>query len=152
MSLALTQHVSRALITAVCLLVGPRTCLVLSHSACLVLGHSSRGGGGTWCWVTDLVSCLDTAAVTGGEPPPDPPRSRPLVLGHRFSLVLGHSSRAGGGNPPPGPPPSTTPPGAGSQILSRAETQQPCRGGETPPGPLLEHAPWYWVTDVFTYF
>ena len=111
--------------------------LVLGHRFCLVLGHSSRAGRGNpprtplehtpWCWVTDFISCLDTAAVPG-TPPRTPPRAHPWVLGHRFCLVLGHSSRAG--KPLSDPPPST-PLGAGSQILSRAWTQQPCR--ETPP-------------------
>ena len=111
--------------------------LVLGHRFCLVLGHSSRAGRGNpprtplehtpWCWVTDFISCLDTAAVPG-TPPKTPPRAHPWVLGHRFCLVLGHSSRAG--KPLSDPPPST-PLGAGSQILSRAWTQQPCR--ETPP-------------------
>ena len=73
--------------------------------------------------VTVPVSCLDTAAIPGEKPPqtpplehrlfaqsqylsrawtqkPPPPRARPLVLGHRFCLVLGHSRRAGGGHPP----------------------------------------------------
>ena len=56
------------------------------------------------CLVTVPVSRLDTAAVSGGEiPPGPPPRAHPLVLGHRFCLVLGHSSGAGRGNPPPDP-------------------------------------------------
>ena len=50
------------------------------------------------CLVTVPVSCLDTAAVPGGRNPSGyPPRARPLVLGHRFCLVLGHSSRDGKG-------------------------------------------------------
>ena len=135
----------------------PRAPIV--QSTCLVLGHSSRSrartqqpcwGGGTppdrpfehapWCWVTDFVSCLDTADVPAGEPPP---RTAPLkhrlftvpvsCLDTAAGLVLGHSSRAGGGKPPRTAP-SSTPLGPGSQILSRAWTQQTCRGG-TPPDP-----------------
>ena len=56
------------------------------------------------CRVPDIVWCLDTAAVSGGGS-----RARPLVLGPRYSLVLGHSSRAGGGGTPPDPPPRARP-------------------------------------------
>ena len=45
------------------------------------------------CLATVPVSCLDTAAVPGGGTFPRPhSRPRPLVLGHRLCLVLGHSS------------------------------------------------------------
>ena len=103
------------------------SCLRSHSSTCLVLGHSSRAAEGSptrnppprapvVCLVTVPVSCLYTAAVLGrGDPPRTPPRARPLVLGHRFCLGLGHSSRAGR-ETPPGPPPSSTPPRAGSQI------------------------------------
>ena len=69
-------------------------------------------------WNDHSISCLDTAA----------------------GLVLGHSSRAGGGKPPRTPP-SSTPLRAGSQILSRAWTQQTCRRGTPPPDTPLRARP-----------
>ena len=59
---------------------------------------------------------------------------------HSTCLVLGYSSRAGGGNPPPDPPIEHRL-FAHSQYLSDAWTQQPCRGGVTPPGPPPSSTP-----------
>ena len=104
-----------------------------------MLGHSSRAGGGT--------------------PPRTPPRA-PVVCLVTVSVSCLDTVAVKGGKPSRTPP-SSTPLGAGSQIssrawtqqpcrgeyLSRAWTQQPCKGGIPPPGPPLEHAPWCWVTD-----
>ena len=69
------------------------------------------------CLVTVPVSCLDTAAMPGEKPPPDPSLRAPVVclatvpvssLETAAGLVLGHSSRAEGRNPP-GPPPRARP-------------------------------------------
>ena len=76
-----------------------RSCPPLPHKAKATINCRAP----VVCLATVPVPCLDTAAVPGGNPSPTerPPRARSLVLGHRFCLVLGHSSRAGGGNPPP---------------------------------------------------
>ena len=69
------------------------------------------------CLVTVPVSCLDTAAMPGEKPPPDPPLRAPVVclatvpvscLETAAGLVFGHGSRAERGNPP-GPPPRARP-------------------------------------------
>ena len=105
----------------------PVSCL--NTAAGLVLRHSSRPAppprAPVVCLATVPVSCLDT--------------QQPVSCSDKAAVP--------GGNPPPGPP-SSTPLGAGSQILSRAWTQQTtCRGGTLPRTPSLEHAPWCWVTD-----
>ena len=101
-----------------------------------------------WCWVTDFVSCLATAAVPGGGDPPRPPHEHaPWCWVTYFVSCLDTAAVSGN---PPRTPPSSTPLGAGSQILSHAWTQQPWR--ETPPDPPVEHAPWCWFTDLFTFF
>ena len=107
-----------------CLVLGHSTGCLLSHSTCLVRGHS------TGCLLSHST-CLVRGHNTG------------CLLSHSTCLVIGHSSRAGGGNPPRTPPSST-----GCLLShsnwSRAWTQQP--------DPPLEHAPWCWVPDIFTYF
>ena len=87
------------------------------------------------CLVTVRVSCLDTTAVPGGRSPPDPPhRARPLVLGQRFCLVLGHSSRAGGGHPP-SPPPRARPLVLGHRFCLVLGHTSRAGGGGIPPDP-----------------
>ena len=136
--------------------------LVLGRRFCLVLGHRGRAGGGnppghllsstplgagsqilSRAWPqqprrgegtpqdppsstplgagSQILSRAWTQQPCREPPPGPPPRARPLVLGHRFCIVLGHGSRAG--KPP-----------------------------RTPPDPPVEHAPWCWVTDLFTFF
>ena len=67
------------------------------------------------CLVTVPVSCLDTAAVPGGETPPGPSPRPPVVCSVTVPVMSCLDTAAvPGGETPPAPPSST--PGAGSQI------------------------------------